>query len=139
MFASIVISNRKIVVISLRLCCYMFRLNNRKARLARAAKDVRVSYDGESLDRAGGSGHLDSPRSSMDDARVSLGARGSIGDEATDIAVAATVDEDVGTSSRTVPTTSSMSFEEGQYAMLVGERGEDVGKGEVFQVDGRIW
>lgn len=114
----------------------MFRLNNRKARLARAAKDVRVSYDGESLDRAGGSGHLDSPRSSMDDARVSLGARG---DEATDIAVAATVDEDVGTSSHAVPTTSSMSFEEGQYAMLVGERGEDVGKGEVFQVDGRIW
>lgn len=119
----------------------MFRLNNRKARLARAAKDVRVPYDGEGLDRAGGSGHLDSPRSSMDDARVSLGARGSIGDEAaTDIAVAATVDEDVGTSSRAVPTASSMSFEEGQYVMLVDERGgEDVGKGEVFQVDGRIW
>ncbi|KAH6813999.1 hypothetical protein C2S51_023017 [Perilla frutescens var. frutescens] len=113
-------------------------LNNRKARLARAAKDVRVSYDGDSLDRLGSSGHLDSPRSSMDDARVSLTTRGSIGDEVTDIAVTATVDEDLGTS-RASPrdiATSGMSFEPGQYVMLVDERAEEVGKGEVFQVSG---
>ncbi|XP_057782461.1 nodulin homeobox-like [Salvia miltiorrhiza] len=113
-------------------------LNNRKARLARAAKDVRVSYDGDSADRPGVSGHLDSPRSSMDDARVSFSARGSIGDEVTDTAVAATVDEDLGTSCAAPRDIArpSPSLEPGQYVMLVDERAGEVGKGAVFQVGG---
>lgn len=77
----------------------------------------------------------------MDDARVSLGARGSIMDEATDVAVAATTDEDVGTS-RSIPrdiTTPSISFEPGQYVMLVDEAGDEVGKGTVFQVSGHFF
>lgn len=97
-----------------------------------------MSYDGDSADRLGGSGHLDSPRSSMDDARVSFSARGSISDEVPDIAVAANVDEDLGTS-RAPPrdiATPSLSFEPGQYVMLVDERCEEVGKGSVFQVSG---
>ncbi|EYU46643.1 hypothetical protein MIMGU_mgv1a001710mg [Erythranthe guttata] len=37
-------------------------LNNRKARLARVAKDVRVPYEGDkNLNRQGGSGNLESP------------------------------------------------------------------------------
>ncbi|XP_041990693.1 nodulin homeobox-like isoform X1 [Salvia splendens] len=115
-------------------------LNNRKAKLARAAKDIRVSYDGDTADRLGGSGHLDSPRSSMDDARVSFSARGSNGDEVTDFAVSANADEDVETS-HAAPrdiATPSPSFEPGQYVMLVDERREEVGKGAVFQVGG-LW
>ncbi|KAG6415346.1 hypothetical protein SASPL_122757 [Salvia splendens] len=113
-------------------------LNNRKAKLARAAKDIRVSYDGDTADRLGGSGHLGSPRSSMDDARVSFSASGSNGDEVTDVAVSANADEDVGTS-HAAPrdiATPSPSFEPGQYVMLVDERREEVGKGAVFQVGG---
>ncbi|KAG6435171.1 hypothetical protein SASPL_100041 [Salvia splendens] len=140
-------------------------LNNRKARLARAAKDVRVSYDGDSSDRLGISGHLDSPRSSIDDAHISFSARGNIADEVTNIAVVANAEEDLGTScaapmdievtdievvantdedlgtSRAAPrdiaTTPSLSFGLGQYVMLVDERGGEVGKGAVFQISGQ--
>lgn len=109
--------------------CSILRLNNRKAKLARAAKDV-------SLERLGSSGHLDSPRSSMDDARVSLAARGSVENEATNIEVTASVDEeDMGTSRRNNPA-RTVSFEPGQYVMLVDEMGNEVGKGLVVQVNG---
>ncbi|KAL1542680.1 nodulin homeobox-like isoform X1 [Salvia divinorum] len=114
-------------------------LNNRKARLARAAKDVRVSYDGDSADRLGVSGHLDSPRSSMDDAHISFSARGNSGDEVTDIEVVANADEDLGTS-HAAPrdiATPSLSFGLGQYVMLVDERGGEVGKGAVYQISGQ--
>ncbi|XP_042035003.1 nodulin homeobox-like isoform X5 [Salvia splendens] len=139
-------------------------LNNRKARLARAAKDVRVSYDGDSADRLGISGHLDSPRSSMDDTHISFSARGNIADEVTNIAVVANDDENLGTScaapmdievtdievvakadeglgtSRAAPrdiATPSLPFGLGQYVMLVDERRGEVGKGAVFQISGQ--
>ncbi|KAL8530776.1 hypothetical protein ACS0TY_007715 [Phlomoides rotata] len=109
-------------------------LNNRKARLARAAKDVRVPYDVDNLDRQGGSGHFDS-----DDARVSLAARGSSGDEVTDTAMTTTVDEDFGTSrAANTDTVSGPYFEPGQSVMVLGKKGEQVGKGKVFQLHG-IW
>lgn len=74
----------------------------------------------------------------MDDARVSFSARGSNGDEVTDVAVSANADEDVGTSHAAPKdiATPSPSFEPGQYVMLVDERREEVGKGAVFQVGG---
>ncbi|KAK4418207.1 Nodulin homeobox [Sesamum alatum] len=113
-------------------------LNNRKARLARAAKDVRVSYEGDSLDRQG-SGHLDSPHSPMDDARVASAARGSVRNDVIDTALPASVDENLGTSVAAPRDTvrPGLYFEPGQYVMLVGEKAEEVGKGKVFQVRGK--
>ncbi|KAL0371379.1 UNVERIFIED_CONTAM: Nodulin homeobox [Sesamum angustifolium] len=113
-------------------------LNNRKARLARAAKDVRVSYEGDNLDRQG-SGHLDSPHSPMDDARVASAVRGSVRNDVIDTAVPASVDENLGTSVAAPRDTvrSGLYFEPGQYVMLVGEKAEEVGKGKVFQVCGK--
>ncbi|KAL0459601.1 UNVERIFIED_CONTAM: Nodulin homeobox [Sesamum latifolium] len=113
-------------------------LNNRKARLARAAKDVRVSYEGDNLDRQG-SGHLDSPHSPMDDARVASAVRGSVRNDVIDTAVPASVDENLGTSVAAPRDTvrSGVYFEPGQYVMLVGEKAEEVGKGKVFQVRGK--
>ncbi|KAK4407073.1 Nodulin homeobox [Sesamum angolense] len=114
------------------------KLNNRKARLARAAKDVRVSYEGDNLDRQG-SGHLDSPHSPMDDARVASAVRGSVRNDVIDTAVPASVDENLGTSVAAPRDTvrSGLYFEPGQYVMLVGEKAEEVGKGKVFQVRGK--
>ncbi|KAL0389568.1 UNVERIFIED_CONTAM: hypothetical protein Scaly_0313900 [Sesamum calycinum] len=109
-----------------------------KARLARAAKDVRVSYEGDNLDRQG-SGHLDSPHSPMDDARVASAVRGSVRNDVIDTAVPASVDENLGTSVAAPRDTvrSGLYFEPGQYVMLVGEKAEEVGKGKVFQVRGK--
>ncbi|XP_051141645.1 nodulin homeobox isoform X2 [Andrographis paniculata] len=110
-------------------------LNNRKARLARAAKDVRVSYEGENLGKQGGSEHLDSPQSPMDDTRV----RGSVRTEVIDTALTSNVDVDLGTTVA-VPqdvVKSGVNVEAGQYVMLLGENGEKVGKGKVFQVHGK--
>ncbi|XP_011079763.1 nodulin homeobox isoform X2 [Sesamum indicum] len=109
-------------------------LNNRKARLARAAKDVRVSYEGDNLDRQGSG--LDSPHSPMDDARVASAVRGSVRNDVIDTAVPASVDENLGTSVA-APRGSGLYFEPGQYVMLVGEKAEEVGKGKVFQVRGK--
>ncbi|KAL2238924.1 UNVERIFIED_CONTAM: Nodulin homeobox [Sesamum indicum] len=110
------------------------KLNNRKARLARAAKDVRVSYEGDNLDRQGSG--LDSPHSPMDDARVASAVRGSVRNDVIDTAVPASVDENLGTSVA-APRGSGLYFEPGQYVMLVGEKAEEVGKGKVFQVRGK--
>ncbi|KAK6141302.1 hypothetical protein DH2020_024938 [Rehmannia glutinosa] len=117
----------------------IYWLNNRKARLARAAKDVRVSYEGDNHDRQGGSVRSDSPLSPMDDARVPSAARGSARNEVTDVVLTANVNEDSGTSlaaPRDI-VKPSLYFEPGQYVMLVGEKAEMVGKGKVFQVRGK--
>lgn len=119
----------------------MNRLNNRKARLARAAKDVRVSYEGDNLERQSGSGHFDSPLSPMDDARIPSAPRASARDEVVDTTALAVsgVDEDLG-SSFTAPgdiVRPGPSFEPGQYVTLVGDQAEEVGKAKVFQINGK--
>ncbi|KAL6516055.1 hypothetical protein OROGR_019360 [Orobanche gracilis] len=55
-------------------------LNNRKARLARVAKDVRGSYEVDSLERQGSASavHLDSPLSNTNDARFQSLQEGSL-------------------------------------------------------------
>ncbi|XP_047981556.1 nodulin homeobox-like isoform X3 [Salvia hispanica] len=104
-------------------------LNNRKARLARAAKDARVSYDGDSADRLGISGQLDSPRSSMDDAHISFSARGNIADEVTNIAVVANADEDLGT-----PCAAPMDIEVTDIE-VVANTDEDLGTSRAAPMD----
>ncbi|KAG8389413.1 hypothetical protein BUALT_Bualt02G0226800 [Buddleja alternifolia] len=113
-------------------------LNNRKARLARAAKDVRVSYEGENLERQGGSGQFDSPQSPMEEARVPSAVRGSIRNEAMDTTMTASVDDELGTSLAALRDVgANLYFEPGQYVMLVGDKTEEVGKGKVYQVRGK--
>lgn len=75
----------------------------------------------------------------MDDARVSLAARGSTENEVTNIEVTAGVDEDnMGTSRRNNPA-RNLSFKLGQYVMLVDRGGNEVGKGSVVQLNGSWW
>ncbi|CAA0832079.1 Unknown protein [Striga hermonthica] len=62
-------------------------LNNRKSKLARAAKDVREPYEGErSLERQGSwaAVHSDSPLGPIEDSRVQLKSRWSTKNEPTD-------------------------------------------------------
>ncbi|KAL6500408.1 hypothetical protein OROHE_025774 [Orobanche hederae] len=116
-------------------------LNNRKARLARVAKDVRGSYEGDSLERQGSASavHLDSPSSNTNDARFQSSARGITTNELVDIALTAKADEDLGTSlAAPVDIVRSDSYlEPGQYVILVGDKMEEIGKGKVFQVCGK--
>ncbi|KAL3849810.1 hypothetical protein ACJIZ3_011692 [Penstemon smallii] len=112
-------------------------LNNRKARLARVAKDVRVSHEGDNLDRQGGSGQFDSPQSPMD---IPFTGRGSNRNEVKDTTSRDSVDEDSGASLSTPMggiLRPGIHFEPGQFVMLVGEKAEEIGKGKIFQVCGK--
>ncbi|KAL3647930.1 hypothetical protein CASFOL_008898 [Castilleja foliolosa] len=114
-------------------------LNNRKAKLARQAKDFRGPYECDSLVRQGSGTtiHLNSPLNPTDDARVQPPtARVSPTKEVIVIALTSKADKDSGTTlatPRDIPRSGSY-FEPGQYVMLVGEKSEEIGKGKVFQV-----
>ncbi|KAL3644832.1 hypothetical protein CASFOL_010012 [Castilleja foliolosa] len=112
-------------------------LNNRKARLARQAKDFRGPYECDSLSRQGSGAaiHSDSPLSPSDNALVQPTAKVIPTKEVNDIALATKADEDSGTplaATSDIPRPSPY-FEPGQHVMLVGEKSEEIGKGKVFQ------
>ena len=129
-------------------CNFVFvifnRLNNRKARLARAAKDVRVPSEVDSTfpDKQGGSGvgsvH-DSPESPGEDYfppttrggthQSTVG--GSMSRAGADNAEAATAEFVDNTPSELV------RCEPGQYIVLLDGQGDEVGKGKVHQVQGK--
>ncbi|PIN26056.1 hypothetical protein CDL12_01192 [Handroanthus impetiginosus] len=114
-------------------------LNNRKARLARAAKDVRVSFEGDNLDRQGGSGRSGSPQSPTDDVRVPSAARGTARTEAIDTVVTTSIDEESG-NSLVAPRDMARSgphFKPGQYVLLVDDKSDEVGQGKVHQARGK--
>lgn len=118
----------------------MNRLNNRRARLARAAKDdVRGLPEGENSynDKQGGSGtrvHNGSSETPVEDLCVpwapQVGVRNDTG----------------GTMPRTNSTKNPKNVVaelvdiapvEGQYVMVVDGQGTEIGKGKVFQVNGK--
>ncbi|XAR61267.1 hypothetical protein NMG60_11034915 [Bertholletia excelsa] len=120
-------------------------LNNRKARLARAAKDARIPSEGDNAfpDKQGGSGiaaHYDSAESPAEDVYVPSAARGthpsSIGEsttiagnkEKTETAFAEFVD---------IASAGLVQRGPGQYVVLVDGQGEEIGKGKVFQAQGK--
>ncbi|KAL7112788.1 hypothetical protein ACP275_04G023300 [Erythranthe tilingii] len=115
-------------------------LNNRKARLARVAKDVRVPYEGDkNLNRQGGSGNLESPLSLTDDVPAPSAERESLANDVLEAALTGNVDEDMGTSvaaPRDNIVRTDTDFEAGQYVILVGEKAETIGKAKVFQIGG---
>ncbi|KAL2535344.1 sequence-specific DNA binding [Forsythia ovata] len=118
-------------------------LNNRKAKLARAAKDGRVPSEGDNLDRQGGSGvtlHFESPHCRpMEDVYFPSATKGSREIEITDTASRASINKNFGASISPIDLIQSdfVHFEPGQYVTLVGEKAEEVGKGKVFQVRGK--
>ncbi|KAL6968399.1 hypothetical protein U1Q18_034199 [Sarracenia purpurea var. burkii] len=120
-------------------------LNNRKARLARAAKDVRVPPEGDNgfPDKQGGSGivsHYDTAESPPEDVYNRSNAGGThqsgIGEstprtgskEKAKIVLAEFID---------IASAGFVQCRPGQYAVLVDGQGEGIGKGKVFQVQGK--
>ncbi|WVY99512.1 hypothetical protein V8G54_025582 [Vigna mungo] len=105
-------------------------LNNRKARLARTARDVRAAggdVDNPVLEKQRGPVPVsyDSPESPGD---VSLAARIASGDNKPEPSLARFVD------------LGSPEFgrcNAGQYVILVGARGDEIGRGKVFQMHGK--
>ncbi|KAJ9184038.1 hypothetical protein P3X46_007822 [Hevea brasiliensis] len=111
-------------------------LNNRKARLARAGKDVRAPMDVDNAhsERQGGPAgpavrhSHDSPESHGED-NVPSGARLNQNTSRTGTAENA---DFVG-----VGTAECFHYKPGQYVVLVDKQGEEIGKGKVCQVQGK--
>ncbi|XP_044971167.1 nodulin homeobox isoform X3 [Hordeum vulgare subsp. vulgare] len=120
-------------------------LNNRKAKLARIAKERGVPYEGEGADKSstpatsqlGDSSESAGEESYLPPSRVlnALGLSNSKGSSrllTPDSSEPSTQDM---TTSR--PFTRSLSFEPGRPVLLIDNEGNEVGRGEIFQVEGR--
>jgi hypothetical protein len=111
-----------------------YRLNNRKAKLARIAKERGVPYEGEIADKPStpGTAHLgESSESASEDSylppakaltalAISKGSR--------------LVSPDSSELSR--PLTRSISFEPGRLVLLTDSDGKEVGKGKISLIEG---
>ncbi|KAI4969068.1 hypothetical protein ZWY2020_046398 [Hordeum vulgare] len=89
-------------------------LNNRKAKLARIAKERGVPYEGEGADKSSTPATSHSRLLTPDSSEPST--------------------QDMTTSR---PFTRSLSFEPGRPVLLIDNEGNEVGRGEIFQVEGR--
>ncbi|KAF7019820.1 hypothetical protein CFC21_032954 [Triticum aestivum] len=120
-------------------------LNNRKAKLARIAKERGVPYEGEGADKSstpansqlGDSSESAGEESYLPPSRVlnALGLSNSKGSSrlvTPDSSEPST--QDMMTSR---PFTRSLSFEPGRPVLLIDNEGNEIGRGEIFQVDGR--
>lgn len=120
------------------MLCFINRLNNRKARLARTAKDVRVPTDVDIAlpDKRGGPGPLSCDSSVRgEDSNVRLNERrdprsmfrtgigGNLGTARAEFV-------DIGPA-------EFVQCTPGQYVVLVDVQGEEIGKGKVHQVHGK--
>ncbi|KAK4355726.1 hypothetical protein RND71_024697 [Anisodus tanguticus] len=112
-------------------------LNNRKARLARAAKDGRMLSEGDNLDKQGGLlvvPPCDSPGSPVEDVGILSAARENA-QRLTGLAPSTCFTEnpvDV-----RVASTESAKCMAGQYVVLINEKAEEIGRGKVCQVSGK--
>ncbi|XP_049407586.1 nodulin homeobox isoform X3 [Solanum stenotomum] len=113
-------------------------LNNRKARLARAAKDGRMLSEGDSLDKQGGLLTLlpsDSPGSPVEDVSILSAARENA-PRLTGLAPSSTC---LTENTTAVPAVSSEQAKcvAGDYVVLINEKAEEIGRGKVCQVSGK--
>ncbi|XP_028052139.1 nodulin homeobox-like isoform X1 [Camellia sinensis] len=120
-------------------------LNNRKARLARAAKDVRVPSEGGDnvfSDKQGGSGiasHYDSAESPSEDVYIPEAARGIHQSGIGESTLRTGTNEKAETVHAEFIGIASAGFvqcEPGQYVVLVDQQEEEIGKGKVHQAQG---
>ncbi|KAJ8547470.1 hypothetical protein K7X08_011056 [Anisodus acutangulus] len=112
-------------------------LNNRKARLARAAKDGRMLSEGDNLDKQGGLLVLppcDSPGSPVEDVGILSAARENA-QRVTGPAPSTCFTEN--RIAVPVASTESAKCMAGQYVVLINEKAEDIGRGKVCQVSGK--
>uniref|UniRef100_A0A9I9DLF0 Nodulin homeobox n=1 Tax=Cucumis melo TaxID=3656 RepID=A0A9I9DLF0_CUCME len=123
----------------LNVCAYgMNRLNNRKARLARTARDSRATLEADNAipDKQGGiaAGSCDSPDSPCEDKHVPNTGRdrrtASRTNTANNPKNSTTEFNDSGP-------TEFVHFKPGQYVILVDVLGEEIAKGKVHQVHGK--
>lgn len=121
-----------------QVLCFINRLNNRKARLARSAKDAHATsdIDGALQDKQGGPGPVsgDSPVPG-EDTNVpsnerrdpqSMSRTGS--GEKSEASLAEFVD---------IGPAEFVQCRPGQYVVLVDPQGEEIAKGKVYQVHGK--
>ena len=122
----------------INVLCFINRLNNRKARLARTAKDARATSDVDNAlpDKQDAPGPVSSNTVPGEDANVPLNERrdtqsmlriGRSG-ENSDTAMADFVD---------IGPAEFVQCRPGQYVVLVDVQGEEIGKGKVHQVHGK--
>ncbi|XP_060179182.1 nodulin homeobox isoform X1 [Lycium barbarum] len=112
-------------------------LNNRKARLARAAKDGRMLSEGDNPDKQGGSLMLppcDSPGSPVEDVGVLSAARENA-QRVTGPSTSTCFTENP--AAVPVASTEPAKCMAGQYVALVNENAEEIGRGKVCQVSGK--
>ncbi|MCD9559493.1 hypothetical protein HAX54_017454 [Datura stramonium] len=112
-------------------------LNNRKARLARAAKDGRVLSEGDNLDKQGGLlavPSCDSPGSPVEDVGILSAARENA-QRVTGPALSTCFT--VNPAAVPVASTESAKCMAGQYVVLINEKAEEIGRGKVCQVSGK--
>ncbi|XP_009778422.1 nodulin homeobox isoform X2 [Nicotiana tabacum] len=112
-------------------------LNNRKARLARAAKDGRTLSEGDNLDKHCGSLVLppcDSPGSPVEDVGNLSAARENV-QRVTGPAPSTCFTENPAAVS--VASTETAKCMAGQYVVLVNDKAEEIGRGKVCQVSGK--
>ncbi|XP_047082074.1 nodulin homeobox-like [Lolium rigidum] len=123
-------------------------LNNRKAKLARIAKERGGPYDGENADKpstpasyspsspSGDSSESAGEESYLPPSRVLRhiqGARAMTPDTSEPI-TQAELNQNIMTNR---PFTRSFSFEPGRLVLLIDNEGNEIGRGEIFQVEGR--
>lgn len=123
----------------LYVLCGINRLNNRKARLARAAKDLRGPSEGDNpciyvQVESGIRPHNDSSESRMEDLCVPLATEGGHRDKDEGSMLLAGCN---GNSKTVVSKATDLALAEGQIVMLVDEQGEEIGKGKVYRVHGK--
>ncbi|PSR86021.1 Nodulin homeobox like [Actinidia chinensis var. chinensis] len=119
-------------------------LNNRKARLARAAKDVHPPSEGDNgfPDKPGGSGiasHYDSAESPAEDVYIPSAPRGTHQsgiEESTSGTGTKEKAETVLAEFNDIASAGFVQCEPGRYVVLVDQQGEEVGKGKVYQAQG---
>lgn len=123
------------------------RLNNRKARLARQAKDFRAPSEGDSVytEKRVGPGivpQYDSPESPVEDVDIPSTARGTRQSEIGGSTLRISSNENLGTAHAEMNDSVAAAelvtqCEAGQYVVLLDAQGEEVGKGKVYQVQGK--
>lgn len=118
--------------------CVIYRLNNRKARLARTGRDHRATLEGETSfpDKQVGPGlrSHDTPESPGEDANIQSN---SSRDPQTMLRSGAARITDSSPSEAVPMGLPELQTKPGQYVMLVDSVGEEIGKGRVFQVHGQ--
>lgn len=122
--------------------CNFYRLNNRKARLARGAKDGRSVSETDNREKQVGPVMLpscNSISSRADSANVVSTMNGCQPSEIGDAELRGDSDENMGMLVATFSRTTlgqSINYEPGQFVLILDKEAKEIGTGKVYQVRG---